>query len=75
MPTKLFPLRLEDLAPTLILEKGHRNTFRTPAELQEIIDDCIHDMKDTTHLEMIRQCRTKLANPANRMENFVSTIR
>jgi hypothetical protein len=60
MPTELLPLVLKDFSPTLMLEKEHRDILRTPAELQEIIDDCIHDMKDTTHLETITQCRSQL---------------
>ena len=60
MPTKLISLPMDDLPPSLFLEKGRHDKLRTPAELQEIIDDCIHDMKDTTHKETVTQCRAQL---------------
>ena len=60
MPTDLSLLPLQDLEPILMLEKYSHYTIRHPAELQEIIDDCIHDMKDTTNGDTILQCKYQL---------------
>lgn len=56
---KLSRLHLVEPEPKLVLEKSE-SQVRNPAELLEIINDCIIDMKDTTTADIIEQCDFRL---------------
>lgn len=43
----------------LVLERSSRKVIRSPAELQEIVDDCLNDMRHTASPVDIALCRTQ----------------
>ena len=53
-------LSLTASSPLLTLERSSREPIRSPAQLQEIADDCLTDMQNTASSQIIDQCRKQL---------------
>lgn len=53
-------LSLTARAPQLTLERSSREPIRSPAQLQEIVEDCLNDMKNTANAHTIDRCRMQL---------------
>ncbi len=53
-------LSLTAQTPQLTLERSSREPIRSPAQLQEIVDDCLNDMHNTASAQTIDRCRLHL---------------